>query len=311
MLEYIQERSVDFVIVHKIDRLARNRADDAAIMKAILGTGAYLASTTEAIRTAPSGGLPHGIVAFIAEFYSHHLATEVMKGMRQKDIQGGTPGRAPLGYLNERHIDDGREVGTVTIDPDRAEHIIWAFDAYATGEWSVTRLAAELEARGLRTRPGPNTPAKPLTLNGLHRLLRNPYYKGVVVFNGAEHSGRHEPLIDPVTGETVQDILTARRNGERSRVHDHYLKGTIFCFECGRRLILQHTGTNSGRVYEYFICHRRRDSHCPQRKALPIAQIEQRVEDLYGSIELRPDRRDRVEQIMLATLRRQQAANDE
>ncbi|BAK37579.1 hypothetical protein MLP_45650 [Microlunatus phosphovorus NM-1] len=32
--------------------------------------------------------------------------------------------------------------------PERAEYIIWAFRAYATGKWSVTRLAAELEARG-------------------------------------------------------------------------------------------------------------------------------------------------------------------
>ncbi|HWV48002.1 MAG TPA: hypothetical protein VN035_00980 [Microbacterium sp.] len=78
--------------------------------------------------------------------------------MRQKAFHGGTPGRAPLGYLNERQFTDGREVRAITIDPERAEHIIWAFHSYATGEWSVTRLAAELETRGLTTRPGPNTP---------------------------------------------------------------------------------------------------------------------------------------------------------
>ncbi len=225
MLEYIQERPVGFVIVHKIDRLARNRAADSAITKTVLGAGAYLVSTTEAISTTPSGMLLHGIMASIAEFYSQNLATEVKKGMRQKVIQGGTPGRAPLGYLNERRFEDGREVRTITIDPERAEHIIWAFYAYASGGWSVTRLAAELEARGLRTMPGPNTPAQSLTVNGLHHLLRHPYYKGIVVHDGGEHPGRHEPLIDSVTWATVQDILTARRNGERSRVHDHYLKG--------------------------------------------------------------------------------------
>ena len=58
--------------------------------------------------------------------------------MRQKAIQGGTPGRAPLGYLNERRFDDGREVRTITLDSERAEHVVWAFNAYATGEWSVT-----------------------------------------------------------------------------------------------------------------------------------------------------------------------------
>ena len=70
MLEYIQDRPVDFVIVHKIDRLARNRADDAAITKTIRGAGAYLVSTTEAISTTPSGRLLPGIMASIGEFKS-------------------------------------------------------------------------------------------------------------------------------------------------------------------------------------------------------------------------------------------------
>lgn len=310
----IRDLPVDFVIVHKIDRLARNRADDATItrtIRTIRNTGAYLVSTTEAISTTPSGRLLHGIMASIAEFYSQNLACEVMKEMRQKAIHGGTPGRAPLGYLNERRFDDGCEVRTITIDTERAEHVVWAFQVYATGEWSVTRLAAELEARGLTTRPGPNTPAGPLTVNGLHRLLRRPYYKGVVVHNGVEHPGRHEPLIDPVTWATVQDIFTSRRNGERLRQNDHYLKGTVFCIECGRRLLVQHTRTGRGHYYGYYACHRRREATCQQRKVLPIAQVEQRVEELYGTIELNPGQRERIERIVLAKLHLQQAVNDE
>ena len=76
---------------------ARNRADDSAITKTILGAGAYLVSTTEAISTTPSGMLLHGIMASIAEFYSQNLAAEVTKGLTQKIATGGTPTRAPLG----------------------------------------------------------------------------------------------------------------------------------------------------------------------------------------------------------------------
>lgn len=148
-------------------------------------------------------------------------------------------------------------------------------------------------------------------MNGLHRLLRRPYYKGVIVHNGVEHPGRHEPLIDPVTWESVQDILASRRNGERSRKHDHYLKGTVFCIECGRRLLVQHTRTGRGHYYEYYVCHRRREATCQQRKVLPIGDVEQRVEDLYRTIELNPGQRERIEQIVLAKLHRQQAVNDQ
>lgn len=150
-----------------------------------------------------------------------------------------------------------------------------------------------------------------MTVNGLHRVLRHPYYKGVVVHTGVEHAGRHEPLIDPVTWSTVQDILTSLRNGERPREHDHYLKGIVFCIECGRRLIVQHTLTKTGRAYDYFVCHRRREATCQQRKVLPIAQVEQRVEDLYRTIELNPGQRERIEQIVLAKLHRQQEVNDQ
>ncbi|SDJ32391.1 Recombinase [Rhodococcus triatomae] len=58
-------------------------------------------------------------------------------------------------------------------------------------------------------------------MNGLRRLLRNPYYKGMATLNDIEHAGRHKPLIDPTTWATVQNILTSRRNEERSRAHDH------------------------------------------------------------------------------------------
>lgn len=137
MLSYPQEHPVDYVIVHRLDRLARSRADDIAITQAIRDTGARLISSTEGIDNSPNGTLLHGIMASIAEFYSRNLAQEVMKGMRQKVIQGGTPSRAPIGYLNvRRQTDDGREYRTVIVDPERAPHIVWAFETYSTGNWS-------------------------------------------------------------------------------------------------------------------------------------------------------------------------------
>ena len=58
------------MIVHKIDRLARNRADDVEITLAIKAAGATLVSCSENIDETPSGMLLHGIMSSIAEFYS-------------------------------------------------------------------------------------------------------------------------------------------------------------------------------------------------------------------------------------------------
>jgi len=49
MLAYVREHHVDFCIVHKLDRLARSRADDVAIHFALKQAGVTLVSTSENI----------------------------------------------------------------------------------------------------------------------------------------------------------------------------------------------------------------------------------------------------------------------
>ena len=175
------------------------------------------------------------------------------------------------------------------IDSERAPHVAWAFEAYATGDWSVAQLVAALEKRGLRTRPTPSRPSAPPTVTSFHRVLTNPYYKGIATMNGAQHAGTHEPL--------VQGLLNARRNGERSRIHTHYLKSTIYCFSCHRRLLVRKARSKSGRIYDYFVCAGRQTGspRCTQR-ALPIASVERRIEEAYLSIEISDIRRRDVEQ---------------
>ncbi len=68
--------------------------------------------------------------------------------MSQKAKVGGTPGQAPLGYLNVRQIIDGREVRTIAVDPDRAPLIQHAFKAYATGMYTQRQLLEEVSDMG-------------------------------------------------------------------------------------------------------------------------------------------------------------------
>lgn len=163
MLAFITATRVQFCIVHKLDRLARNRGDDVKIHEALLYAGVTLVSATESIDQTPSGTLVHGIMSSIAEFYSRNLVTEVTKGMAQKLAQGGTPMRAPNCYLNVRKTDEqGREVRTVEVDPERVPLIRWAFETYAKGETSVVGLLHDLSDHGLTTVPSSKRPSKPL-----------------------------------------------------------------------------------------------------------------------------------------------------
>ncbi|AXK44843.1 recombinase family protein [Brachybacterium saurashtrense] len=210
MLEYVAANPVRSCIINKVDRLARNRLDDAIIHATLRGANIQLVSVAENIDETPSGMLMHGILASMAEFYSLNLAQEVVKCMTQKATIGGTPTKAPIGYLNVRTADaKGREVRDIKVDPERADLVRFAFTAYATGAWSLSSLARELETRGLTTRPTPSQPSKPVTTTGLHKILTNPYYQGTVTFRGVTYDGAHEPLVDSETWLRVQTELDA------------------------------------------------------------------------------------------------------
>lgn len=183
------QRDVDYVIVHKVDRLARNRGDDVEMTLAIRQAGAQLISVTENIDETPSGMLLHGIISSIAEFYSQNLSTEIIKGTSKKVQRGGYPGMAPLGYFNMQDFSGGNELRWIEVDPERAPHITWAFDAYATGDYSLSQLAEALEGRGLRSRGTPKRRERPLGKTDLQKLLRKSFYVGRSTWGGVEYQG--------------------------------------------------------------------------------------------------------------------------
>jgi DNA invertase Pin-like site-specific DNA recombinase len=252
MLPYIQQHPISYAYVHKVDRLARNRADDVEITLSLRQAGAQLVSATENIDETPSGMLLHGIMSSIAEFYSQNLAAEVIKGLTQKVRKGGTPGRAPIGYLNtQTGMSESGLVRSVITDPVRGPIVKWAFEAYATGDWSTRTLLKEVAARGLTTVAGPRTPSKLLALSQLTRILRNPYYIGEIHYNGVVYEGRHPALVSREVFERVQAILSTKANGEKLRSHPHYLKSTVRCGRCESRLIVTKSKNRWGTVYPY------------------------------------------------------------
>ncbi len=277
--------SVDYVIVHKLDRLARDRADDVAILLGIRKAGATLVSVSEQIDETPAGTLMHGIVASFAEFYSKNLSTEARKGLEEKVRRGGTPGWAPIGYLNTTQRIDGKEIKSVVIDEDRAPHVQWAFARYATGEWSISALRDALEERGLKTKDTTKYAGQPLSHAQVHRMLTQPYYRGQIRFKGLLFDGKHPTLVDEITWQKVQEVLACRRiAGDRSWRHTHYLKGSLLCARCGGKIGYGWSKGKGGQ-YEYFFCLGRHtgrtDCDLPY---LPVKAIEKKIAAIWSGI---------------------------
>jgi site-specific DNA recombinase len=290
MLDYIAEHDVRYVIVHKIDRLARNLADHVAITLAIRKAGAELVSVTENVDDTPLGEYMRTIFAANAQLYSANLAAEARKGLHQKAKRGGTPGLAPIGYLNVRKLVDGFEVRDVEVDPERAPLVQRAFAAYGSGAYTLDTLHAALKRWGLTTRPTRKKPAKPLSRSALATMLANKYYIGTVTYAGVEYGdARHEPLIDKDTFSRVQQILAAHNHaGEKDRKHHHYLKGTLYCDRCGSRLTYTRARGNGG-TYWYFVCVGRVTGTGCSLPYLPADALEERVASYWRRVQLKPE----------------------
>jgi hypothetical protein len=130
-----------------------------------------------------------------------------------------------------------------------------AFRCYASGEYSITGITELLDAAGLRTPMPAKRPPAALARSAVHRILKDDYYIGVVTFEGAKNpDGLHPPLIDVATFGRVPEVLRGHAlSGDRSHKHEHYLKGSVFCGQCGGRRIFTPVRGNGGR-YEYFRC---------------------------------------------------------
>jgi site-specific DNA recombinase len=303
MLRELATLGVRYLIVHKVDRLARNRRDDANLYEQLLGMGIRLISATENIDETPAGRLMHGMLASFAEYYSNNLATEIKKGLHQKHQTGGTPFRPPIGYLPKRELIGAQDIRTVVRDEERAPLVQLAFDLYATGDWTLHRLTDYLEAQGLRSRPTSKRGPQPLRMTSIHKLLKNPYYVGIVVYQGRRVVGRHPRLIDQDTFDQVQALLAARAvAGDRPYRHQHYLRGSLYCAECGGRLLYGKYRGNGG-MYEYFSCinrfSRNNGAEC-RTPHYPVPLVERAIEDHYRTVRLT----DKVQETIWADVRR-------
>lgn len=242
MLRSLRANEATGLIIHKIDRSARNPYDWAAISE-LLDDGIDVRFVHESLDLTSRGGrITADIQAVIAADYVRNLREECLKGIEGRLKQGLFPFGAPIGYL-----DQGAGKPKVP-DPERAPFVRQAFELYATQQYSIRALQAELNQRGFRNRGG-----KLITKGCLENLLNNPFYHGVILLKrtGRTYQGVHEPLINQALFDRVQNIKSGKHN-RKVTVHNHCFRRLVSCGHCGNKLYGE---TQKGNVY--MRCHTR------------------------------------------------------
>jgi site-specific DNA recombinase len=227
MLRLLTRKQSRGVIIHKIDRSARNLRDWADLGEMIdAGIEVHFANESLDLHTR-GGRLSADIQAVVASDYIRNLREETKKGFYGRLKQGLYPLGAPIGYL-----DQGK--GKVkAIDPNKGPLVRQAFELYATGRFTLETLLDELQRRGLRNKVG-----KTLSLNGISTVLRNPFYMGLIRIKKTNElfQGNHEPLVGKSLYDSAQRILQGK-TAVRALHHGFTYRRLIACGVCAYSLI--------------------------------------------------------------------------
>ncbi|HWA92069.1 MAG TPA: recombinase family protein [Rhizomicrobium sp.] len=241
MLSRLEKGEARGVIIHKIDRSARN-LDDWNMLSKLYDRGIDFQFAHEPIDLSTRGGrLSADMLAVVAADFIRNNRQEARKGFYGRLQQGIYPLPAPIGYL------DKGKGNPKAIDPARAPVIRQAFELYASNTYGLVGLRKEMKKRGLRSKGG-----KVLSLNALSWVLHNPFYIGLIHLKktGETFKGKHEPLVTKAMFDRVQAIL-AGKTALRSVKHDFVFRRLIACSKCGFHLI----GERQKSQYVYYRCH--------------------------------------------------------
>ncbi|MEP2532728.1 recombinase family protein [Shimia sp.] len=252
LMQAVDAKQVDQIVVYKIDRLTRSLADFAKLVDRLDTAEASFVSVTQSFNTATSmGRLTLNVLLSFAQFEREVTAERIrdkIAASKRKGLWMG--GNVPLGYEP-----DGR---TLRINPDEAEVVRKIYDLYDDwGAMNFVREAAarlDLRSKSRRAPDGKQRGGNLMSRGQLHHILTNPIYAGRIRHKGKAFEGQHPAIIDPVRWDALQERLSdGAVKARRSKQHrdPSPLAGKIVD-EAGDRLTPSHTKKGDKR-YRYYI----------------------------------------------------------
>jgi site-specific DNA recombinase len=308
MMAYVREHpEVDYIGVFNRARLFRNEFDAAIARKELAKLGVAIVSVLDYTEASPIGDLVASVIDAVNAYQSRAQGADIARKMLGKVERGGSCARASIGYLNVREkLDDGRELRTIGVDPERKDLVILAFEMFATGKYTYDTGLQAITDAGLRTRPTKAYPAgKPLSRKKFAQMLKDRTYIGEVLWKGQWFpAGRHEPLVERALFDQVQEVIELHGGGDgtRPRTHFHHLKGEVWCPRCNQRYYYIPGKSKTGDLHFYFVCAGRWTGNGCTMPYFRAVDMERAVEDAYARVALPAALRQEIEDAMDAAL---------
>jgi site-specific DNA recombinase len=330
-LGYIRRGEANLLAVCKLDRATRDAFEAFGLERELRSLGASLYCIEANIDTSdPNARLMFGIHAVMTQRYRENLAFETAKGKKARALAGLANGDPEYGYRRATAADLPDPVGDAEAVqkalrrmpyiqvPERAHAVELAFELYATGNYSDAAIARELNQRGYRMVSKRHPEGYPFTKDTITALLQNPFYYGLVSYDGLRTHGRldlrlrrrhgktiyatengkaklgqHEPIVSQELFDRVQAVRARKHRAGKTAAQCRrvYLASALaHCTVCQQPLRANETG--------YRDASRERGIPCAaHRRSIPTAQVDAALAAYISAIKLPDDWQAEVLQV--------------
>lgn len=262
---------IDVILVWKYSRFARNQEESIVYKSMLKKDHVDVISVSEPLVDGPFGSLIERIIEWMDEYYSIRLSGEVLRGMKEKALRNGYQSSPCLGY---EAIGHGKPY---QINEAEYAMVAYIMDLYDNQNMDETAIARKCNDLGYKTKRG-----NPFERRTIDRILQNPFYCGIVSWNGVEFEGAHEVRISKERFDRRQRLIASRKRPMKARnvsTCKHWLSGLLKCSVCGATL----SYTGNGKC-PYFQCWKYAKGFHKTSVALSVKKAEEAVITYFDQI---------------------------
>lgn len=262
---------IDVILVWKYSRFARNQEESIVYKSMLKKDHVDVISISEPLIDGPFGSLIERIIEWMDEYYSIRLSGEVLRGMKEKALRNGYQSSPCLGYEAVGH---GKPF---QINEAEYAMVSYIMDLYDNQNMDETAIARKCNDLGYKTKRG-----NPFERRTIDRILQNPFYCGIVSWNGVEFEGAHEVRISKERFDRRQRLIASRKRPMKARnisTCKHWLSGLLKCSVCGATL----SYTGNGKC-PYFQCWKYAKGFHKTSVALSVKKAEEAVIEYFDQV---------------------------
>lgn len=244
----------------------------------------------------------------MADWYSKNLATEVAKSNKERSLQGLHNNGAPFGMKkNEDKV----------LVPDEGEiaGLRFAFELYATGDYSDNEVAHILNEQGYKTKRG-----RPFSKDTVRDILQNQIYLGKVSYQPCERTedgertwtapvewfpGQHASVIDEAIFMKCQQVRDRRVRHRKptTKYNSYLLRNLIYCYQCCIKRPSTNPFPSHGKMraqayrkdeYKCYRCRAREMGYVCNQPKVKVEKIDQQVIDILMQLTVPNEWRQKI-----------------